>query len=222
MRIGIAADIHDSVDALDATLDRFREEDVRKVVSLGDTFESFKTGDPGVEVARLLGQVGAIGVWGNHDVGLSHDIPEEVRKKADPALLEFTETLQPQLVIDNCRFSHVEPWLNPKKIEDLWHFDGEPKTPDYARRSLEAVPEQFLFVGHYHCWAITSADEAVDWDATGPISLSKDKRYVVLIAAVVHGWSAVFDSATAELTPIRVSRDHIDRPAVFDDKLPPN
>jgi len=222
VRIGIVADIHDSVDALRATLDRFREAGVQKVVSLGDTFETFKKGDPGVEVARLLCQVGAIGVWGNHDVGLSHNVPDEVRKKADPTLLEFTETLQPQLVIDNCRFSHVEPWLDPTIIEDLWHFDGVPNTPDYARRSLDAVSEQFIFIGHYHCWGITNADEKVEWDATETISLSRNRRYVVLTAAVVHGWSAVFDSAKAELTPIRVPRDYSDRPAIFDDKLPPN
>jgi len=220
--IGIAADIHDAVDALKATLDRFREVGVQQIVSLGDTFETFKPGDPGAEVARLLRDAGAIGVWGNHDVGLSHEIPDEIQKEADPELLEFTQTLHPQLVVENCRFSHVEPWLDPTKIEDLWHFYDLPNRPDYAKRSLDAVPEQYLFVGHYHSWAIMGANEQIEWDANENISLFPGQRYVVLMAAVVHGWSAVFDSVSAELIPIRVARDYRNRPAGYDDKLPPN
>lgn len=222
MLIGIAADIHDSVDALKATLDRFRDAGVEQVVSLGDAFETFKPGDPGTEVGRLLKDADAIGVWGNHDVGLSHRIPREVERAAEPELLNFTKTLRPQLVVDNCRFSHVEPWLNATKIEDLWHFDGMPNQPEFARRSLEAVPEQFVFVGHFHCWAITSADRKIAWNEGERISLSPSERYVVLMAAVVHGWSAVFDTVEAELTPIRVPRDYRGRPATYDEKLPPN
>jgi len=220
--IGIVADVHDSLDALKAILTRFREVGVQQIVSLGDAFETYKPGDPGPEVGRMLQNTGAIGVWGNHDVGLSYRIPDEVRKKADPELLEYTKTFRPQIVVENCRFSHVEPWLDPTKIEDLWHFEGVPNRPEYARRSLDAVQEQFLFVGHYHVWAITSSVETVEWNATEKISLSLDQRYVVLTAAAVHGWSAVFDSAKAELMPIRVSRDYRDRPSVYDEKPPPN
>lgn len=207
MLIGILSDIHDAVDSLKTTLYKFRRLGVHQVVSLGDAFETFKPRQPGAEVARLLREVGTIGVWGNHDFRLSHWISEGIRSKADPDLLEFSETLKPQLVVDNCRFSHVEPWLDPRNFEDLWHFSDEPGLPDNAKRSLEAVPEQFVFVGHYHHWAITNMDETIEWDATGRISLSRDQRYVVLMAAVRNGWSAVFESTKAQLTPLRVPCD---------------
>jgi hypothetical protein len=218
MRIGIVADIHDAVDPLRAALTRFRELDVEQVVSLGDAFETFKRGEPGAEVALLLHEHRAIGVWGNHDVGLSHNIPRDVRTQADPDLLQFTQTLKPQLVIDNCRFSHIEPWLDPTNIMELWHFDGTPNTTELASRSFAAVPEQFLIVGHYHCWAITSADDAVAWDGTEGISLSMDRRYLILTAPVVHGWSAVFDTTNGELTPIRRPFDEHKRPRYYDEK----
>jgi len=202
MLIGILADIHDAVEPLKASLVRFHELGVQQVVSLGDAFETFRPSEPGTEVARLLRESGAIGVWGNHDIGLSHDIPEKVRKIADPALLDFTVTLQPQLTIDNCRFSHVEPWLNPKIVKELWHYDGQPESTEMAERSFNGVPEQFIFVGHYHCWAAMNLDGPIDWDGTEKISFSTDRRYFVLIAPVIFGWSAVFDSKKAELVPI--------------------
>ena len=202
MLIGLLADIHDAVEPLKDSLARFRELGVQQVVSLGDAFETYRPGEPGPEVARLLSEAGAIGVWGNHDVGLSHDIPDKVRKIADPALLEFTVTLQSQLIIDNCRFSHVEPWLNPSVIKELWHYDGQPETTEMAERSFDGVPEQFIFVGHYHCWVAMNLNGPLDWDGTEKISFAGDQRYFVIIAPVFSGWSAVFDSETAELTPI--------------------
>jgi hypothetical protein len=36
-----------------------------------DAFETWQPGPPGVEVARLLARAGTVGVWGNHDIGLS-------------------------------------------------------------------------------------------------------------------------------------------------------
>lgn len=218
MLIGIVADIHDAVDPLKASLSRFRELGVERIVSLGDAFETFKRGDPGAVVARLLREHGAVGVWGNHDIGLSHNTSHAIGEMADPSLLEFTRTLSPQLVLDNCRFSHVEPWLDPTNVWDLWHFNGAPTTIELANRSFTAVEEQFLFVGHYHCWAVTSEHEPIDWDGTEAISLPINGRYLVLVAPVVHGWSAVFNTTTAELTPVRSPFDERERPRQYDEK----
>ena len=218
MVIGIVADIHDSVVPLEATLARFRGLGVEQVVSLGDAFETFKRGEPGAKIALLLREHRAMGVWGNHDVGLSHKIPSDIRAVADPDLLEFTQSLKPQLVLDSCRFSHVEPWLDPTNIEDLWHFDGTPNTAELAGRSFKAVPEQFLFVGHYHCWGITSTRGTIDWNGSKSITLSVNQRYLVLTAPVVHGWSAVFDTSSAELTPIWCAYDERQRPRYYDEK----
>lgn len=202
MRIGILADIHDAVAPLEVALSRFDDLAVDQVVSLGDAFDSFKRGDPGVEVARLLRAAGAVGVWGNHDYGLSHNIHEEIRKLGDPSLLEFSLTLKPQVVVDGCRFSHLEPWLDATVIEDLWFFDGVPVTPKHTERCFAAVPESFLFVGHFHCWAVTTDSGPLPWTGTDTLVLDPERRHLIVMAPVAKGQCAVFDTLKTELIPV--------------------
>jgi hypothetical protein len=206
MRIGILADIHDAVGPLRAALAALRQARIEQVVTLGDAFDSFRPGEPGAEVARLLQESGAIGVWGNHDAGLSYEVSDPLRKSADPGLLQFAHRLQPQLALEGCRFSHIEPWRDPCRVEDLWAFDGVPDTDARAERSFEAVPERILFVGHFHFWlAMRRRGGRLEWDGIRPIKLDGPDRYLVVVGPVVDGWCAVFDTAQFELTPIRCS-----------------
>lgn len=203
MRIGIVADIHDAVAPLERALALFRERGVDVVVTLGDAFESIRPGDPGVEVGRLLAEAGPVGVWGNHDVGVSDAVPESIRAIADPRLLEYAAALTPQRVVSGCRFCHIEPWKDARSLEDLWIFEGVPETGAQAQRSFDAVPERVLFIGHFHIWRVLRADGPVDWDGTRPLRLEVPARYLVLVAPVEEGWCATFDTATGELTPLR-------------------
>jgi predicted phosphodiesterase len=79
MLIGIVTDIHDAVSPLRAALTALRRRGVEQVVTLGDAFDSYRRGEPGVEVASLLQEACAIGVWGNHDAGLSHRVSVQLR-----------------------------------------------------------------------------------------------------------------------------------------------
>jgi hypothetical protein len=203
MLIGIVADIHDAVTPLRTALARFREAGVEQVVTLGDAFEAPRRGEAGGVVAGILRDAGAIGVWGNHDAGLSGDVPDYMQREADPVLLAFASRLEPQIVVENCRFSHIEHWLNPATIEDLWHFDGMPDSLERASLSFNAVTERLLFMGHYHRWLVVSSDGTVRWDITQPLVLAPPDRHLVVLGAVVDGWCATFDSITATLTPIR-------------------
>lgn len=203
MRIGIVADIHDAVGPVRVALRQFQELGVEKIVTMGDAFETFEPGSPGAQVARDLADAGAIGVWGNHDVGLSHELSAEVRALADPALLAFAERLRPHLVLGECRFCHIEPWRDPRRLEDLWAFDGIPETAEDAVRSFQAVPERVLFIGHFHMWRLIRPGGPVPWDADRPFLMCGPDRYLALVSAVVEGWCAVFDTEVGELTPIR-------------------
>jgi predicted phosphodiesterase len=206
MLIGILADIHDAVGPLRAALTALRQRGVEQVVTLGDAFDSYRRGDPEIEVASLLHEAGAIGVWGNHDAGLSHEVSVQVRDVADPTLLAFAAHLQPQLTLEGCRFSHIEPWRNPCRVEDLWAFDGVPDTDIQAERSFEAVSERVLFLGHFHAWlAMKRSVGRMPWDGLHPITLRGPERYLVVIAPVADGWCATFDTEQFELTPICTS-----------------
>ena len=74
MRLGIVADIHEDAEKLALALRRFRGEGVDRVVCLGDV--AFALGSGLHETVALLADAGAVGVWGNHDLGLCHE-PDE-------------------------------------------------------------------------------------------------------------------------------------------------
>lgn len=205
MLIGIVADIHEAVVPLEQALSVFRRAGVEQVVSLGDAFDSFRPGGPAGKVANLLLEANTIGVWGNHDIGLSYEVTDEIRQNADPSLLSFSMKLEPQLVIDGCRFSHEEPWRDPRSLEDLWSFAGMPDTPARVRCCFDAVPEKFLFVGHFHHWLVMDAEQKVKWNGESPLQLDSGNRYLVAVAAAVNGWCATFDTARALLTPMQRS-----------------
>ena len=78
MRIGILADIHEDVQRLSQALGLLRREGVGRVVVLGDLFD---TGKRIAETVALLADAGAVGVWGNHDLGLCHEPGERTRAR---------------------------------------------------------------------------------------------------------------------------------------------
>ena len=112
MRIGLLADIHDDALNLRRALREFDRQHVDQVVVLGDTV-TWPDPEPVAEVARLLQAAGAIGVWGNHDLGLCHEVDEAMRRTWAPDVLKFMSTMRPRLELGPCHFSHVEPWLDP-------------------------------------------------------------------------------------------------------------
>jgi predicted phosphodiesterase len=150
MQIGIVADIHEAIEPLRHALAEFRSRGVEVVINLGDACDTFTPVGRSSDVVALLRGAGAVGVWGNHDVGLCNQVSDKVRPDTDPAVLAYME---------DCRFSHIEPWLDATRVENLWYFDGAPDTPEKAARSFTAVPERFLFVGHFHRWLVMTSDE---------------------------------------------------------------
>ena len=62
----------------------------------------------------------------------------------------FMASLQPRLEIDGCLFTHVEPWLDPYDIADLWNFEGWPNTAERLAKSFAAVKNRIMFMGHIH------------------------------------------------------------------------
>jgi predicted phosphodiesterase len=199
MRIGILADIHESLSHLRWAIDVLSEQRSDRLVFLGDLFE---LGHHFKETVDLLAEAGAIGVWGNHDFGLCRDNPRtEDRQRYSERVLAFMGNLKPRLVVEGCLFTHIEPWLNPETIEDLLYFEGLPETPAHLARSFAAVPNRLIFIGHYHHWLLATREGVQPWAGDRPIVLDADKRYLVSVHAVCDGWCALFDTGTNELIP---------------------
>ena len=198
MKLGLLADIHEHTKQLRNAIGVLQQHGADCFVVLGDVFEMGKRIE---ETVYLLQQVQAVGVWGNHDVGLCFGPGEEVCQRYSAPVLDFMGSLQPHLEIDGCLFTHVKPWLDPQKVEDLWYFDGPPDSPEKLARSFAAVPHRVLFIGHLHRWLLGTPDGVVAWRGDRQLCLDSAKRYLVVVHAVWDGKCALFDTKTGDLTP---------------------
>lgn len=198
MKLGLITDIHEHVEFLRIALDRFAQENVDQIVMIGDVFEM---GERIEETCRLLADVNAIGVWGNHDYGLSFEPIDAIRAKYPAIVVEYMTSLRPRLDIAGCHFTHVEPWLDPEKLADLWYFDGPPDEHGKLERIFTAVPNQVMFAGHFHKWLLATPNGIADWHGEAPIRLLEDQRYFVVVGALCDGRYAVFDTESSVLMP---------------------
>jgi hypothetical protein len=211
MKLGILADIHEDLEHLRRALDALRDRGADRLIVLGDLFELGHRLDATVE---LLDEAGAVGVWGNHDFGLCRDPHEDVRRRFSERTMAFMGRLRPRLEVEGCLFGHVEPWLDPERIEDLWYFDDEPwyrgalqMVGERLARIFAATPCRWTFIGHHHRWLLATPESVLPWDGGGPVVLEPDRRSFVIVDAVVEGWCALFDTAAGLLVPIDLGRE---------------
>ena len=200
MKLGLITDIHEHVEYLKTALDSFRDERVDRIVMIGDVVEMTLRLE---ETCRLLAEAGAVGVWGNHDFGLCVDPGDDLLLRHSPLVIRYMTSLRPRLEIDGCLFTHIEPWLDPEDLADLWHFYGVPTEQSELDRIFNAAPNRLMFAGHYHRWLLATPDGIVDWKGESPIRLN-DGRYFVVVGALCEGRFATFDTATSQLCPFHI------------------
>jgi predicted phosphodiesterase len=200
MKLGIVADIHEEIDSLAEALSLLRREAVDQIVVLGDLFE---TGKRINETATLLADVGAIGVWGNHDLGLCHEPEELIRSRYAGAGLDFLLTLRPRLEIGGYLFTHGLPCWNPTD-PTIFYLGDRPESEEGRRAAFTAFSCRAAFVGHFHRWLLAMPEGKLDWNGGGPAELDSAQRYLVVVAAVSDGWCATFDTEKSLLLPWRL------------------
>lgn len=197
MKLGLITDIHEQVDNLRACLARLQSQAVDQVVMVGDVYELGHRIRPTCE---LLVAAKVIGVWGNHDFGLCVDPTEEMFENHGNEVISYMTSLKSRIVIDDCHFAHVEPWLNPDSLEDLWFFEGIPETAERRLQIFSAQPQRVFFAGHYHRWLHVSPERTEAWDGSTAICL-KEGRHFVVLDALVKGSFATYDTVTGWLIP---------------------
>jgi hypothetical protein len=199
VKLGILADIHEAVELLQRALERFKQEEVDRIVLLGDVFE---TGPRIDETIELLVEAGVVGVYGNHDYGLSVEPDDFLRSRFSSRVLDYMTSLHPRLEIEDCLFAHREPWLDCSRVEQIWHVDEEALTPDAIDRSFEATPRRSIFVGHFHQWQAFVRQGPLPWEGREPLALPDDGPSLVVVHAVCDGFAATFDTRSRLLVPI--------------------
>lgn len=199
MLLGIITDIHEEVDFLQEALATLAERKVDQIVCVGDVV------GPCLrlrETCRLLAESQVVGVYGNHDYGLSVDQDDEVAALCGGSqVAAYMRTLEPRLVIEDCLFQHIEPWLDPSKLEDLWYFDGVPQRPEQLARIFAVPTARVLFAGHFHRWLWARPTELTDWNGEAPVCLAPAERHFVIVGPLCHGQFATYDTSSGWLTP---------------------
>jgi hypothetical protein len=117
----------------------------------------------------------------------------------------FMKSLRPRLELDGCYFAHVEPWLDPEDIMDLWFFEGPPEGDGRVTKIFNAVPNRLMFAGHCHSWMLVTPDGIAEWKGDCPIKLDRG-RYFVAVGALLEGRYAIFDTETSALVPFNEER----------------
>ncbi|MGP0070118.1 MAG: metallophosphoesterase family protein [Isosphaeraceae bacterium] len=199
MRMGLLADIHEDVDRLALAIASCRRKGVDRLFTLGDIFE---TGRRFAEAVDLLREANVDGVWGNHEFGLYAGRGDSVEHIFDWRSLDYMRRLEARMEVEDVLLGHVLPCLDPTDITQPWYIERAPETAEAAARNFAAFPQRRMFVGHFHRWLAVTPEGPLDWSGDRPIRLDHDRRYLVVIAAVCDGWSAVYDTDTEVLTPL--------------------
>jgi len=214
MLLGIITDVHEQLEPLRIALRLFEREGVEQIVFAGD----FVACGQHIEAtAQMLLDAGVVGVWGNHDFGFCDNPPADFRAEYPPVVFDFAARLKPRLQIEDCHFSHVEPWLDTTALEQLWYFDGFPTTREQTARTFAAdiFPPDFnahaarvMFFGHMHRYFAATPDTILEWQGDTRVHLRAPQRYLVCIAALCDARCATYDTSTGMLTPFDLSRQH--------------
>ena len=197
MKLGLIADIHEDIDNLRWALAQFRAAEAEQVVFLGDAMAVGKRID---ETCQQLREAGVIGVWGNHDLGLAFNPDDYFQSRYSPSVLNYMTTLKPRMVLGECHFSHVEPWLDPHDPSQINYFEGPSTDPVELARVFDSVTSRLMFCGHFHRWRLASSNEVLPWNGETPVSLANG-RYWIIVRATFLGSCAVLDTDSWELTP---------------------
>ncbi len=200
MKLGLITDVHEHIEHLRTALDCLRSANVDRIVFIGDVVGMAQRIE---ETCQLLAEARVVGVWGNHDLGLCINLSDEMRRRYSPVVLNYMTSLRPRLEIEGCLFTHVEPWLDPTNLADLWYFDGPPDDQAKLDRIFAAAPNRLMFGGHYHGWLLVSPERICDWNGDVPIRLDSG-RYFIVIGALCEGRFATFDTETSELCPFQL------------------
>lgn len=199
MKLGLLTDVHEDVENLRAALEIFRREAVDRIVFLGDICEA---GQRLPETCELFSQVDFVGVIGNHDYGLWERSREGDVSITHETVRAVAAKLEPSIELEDCYFAHVEPWLDPRRIEDLWYYQGIPDTPDKQARIFSVGAWKCAFAGHYHRWMWVNEQGMQTWQGDTPISLNAGRHFVVIETCMKQA-CATYDTATRILQPLQ-------------------
>jgi predicted phosphodiesterase len=200
MRLGLLADIHGDVNNLSRAIERLRQHDVDEFVLLGDVIYDTRDAD---ETVQLLQACGAVGVWGNHELGLCVDPEDEVRQMVSDTVMHYFSKLQPSLEFGDVMVSHTFPTEDARDV--LSYYVGEPDDEELLALCFETKPHRIMICGHFHRWFAATPFGRLNWNGQRTLQIDPNERYFIIIDAVMGGFAAVLDDDRNLLIPIELA-----------------
>lgn len=200
MRIGILADIHAHTANLTKAIASLRREGVDVFVVLGDVIYDSSNATETIEILR---DCEAIGVWGNHELGLCVEPEADVCAGYADTVLSFLGTLTPRLELGGCLFSHTFP--NEDASDPMsYYVDRRPNEEGALDGCFSTLPHRLMMIGHFHRWFAANTSGAIAWNGERTIELEPNDRYFFVIGAVMNGQAAILDTVQNVLIPMHV------------------
>lgn len=151
MKYGILGDIHANLSALEAALEGFRRQGVEQILSVGDVVGY---GAAPRACIRLLREVGAVVVKGNHDAACVDELDvlgfneyaraavEWTKAQLEPDDTRWLQSLPLVAHLEHCSVAHGT-LFHPERFDYVQSTaDGDP--------SLDVMELPVCFVGHTH------------------------------------------------------------------------
>ena len=204
MRYGLVTDIHNDIQNLGKVLAKLEELGVDQIVTLGDTVDPMAPPEGADEVAQLLIDNNAIGVWGNHDIFFTQDIASMNFEGFGEPTMQFMGRMEAQLELGFCHVSHRESNLDPNDGEQMWQgCDGRVDLFELSSKAFQACRSEVQLLGHYHGWWAGTPSAKLNWQGEAELHFENDQRYFVVVAPVLKGSGAILDLETRVLTPVQ-------------------
>lgn len=189
MKLAVVSDIHGNFDAFRQVLNDIDRSGIDEIVSLGDNVGYGPEPDLVIEQIRAR-QIPS--VQGNHELALKE--PEylnwfnpsarksliKTRALLSDESLRFISSLQPYLIIHDCRFVHGFPPDSPL----IYMFQPSDRS---KIKVFENSAERICFIGHTHSLELLSYDgRKLEYQdlPKGLTSLEREKKYIINIGSV--------------------------------------
>jgi predicted phosphodiesterase len=190
MRVGIFSDIHANLEALNAVITAYKEEQVDKFLCAGDVVGYGASPNECVDIVRSLTDDS---VLGNHDSAVAGFMDYSFYYEAARKVLDLHSVL---LTDENMQWLRELPYsrILPKLGLKLCH--GSPVNEedfDYiftADQAYSVLPyykelEQITFIGHSHlCRVFALTETTIEEIAQKRFTIEPDRKYIISVGSV--------------------------------------
>jgi predicted phosphodiesterase len=204
-RIGLLADSHDCLKALETAVRVLEERGAHSLVHLGDICDSLRL-DLLEDSVRLIRKHRILAVKGNNDFILENLLRCQPPQSKGPfeRLAAFLEGLPIKIVWDGICFAHSLPFDHLRAFYEPIDIGATNR----AQEIFDVTQHRILFCGHSHSsvlFRLSSGQVSREQIPVGhSVALNPEERYIIVTGSVLEGECAIFDAESWQLESIPI------------------